>query len=301
MPLSRGAKLAPPGQPLKVETGHPDPAGRMRRQVREIDRHNQDLLDASAEVRRKFMGKLDTKSLDAYNRTVEPYRKIFEEEIIGKFDEPQLPFNARSRKIFDEPKVTGYEVVLDVFPDVFAYGILLVPKGMKPDEKRPVVVCQHGLEGRPHDVADPKVHSPYYHQFAVKLAERGFITFAPQNPYIFGDRFRTLQRKANPLGKTLFSIIVPQHQQIVAWLKTQPNVDGRADRVLRPQLRRQDGHARAGDRDRLLPLDLLGRLQRVGLEERLHAKPVQLRAGAPNTRSSNSTSAAPSTTPRWPR
>jgi len=51
------------------------------------------------------------------------------------------------------------------------------------------------------------------------------ITFAPQNPYIFGDRFRSLQRKANPLGKTLFSIIVPQHQQIVDWLQTQPNID----------------------------------------------------------------------------
>ncbi|MFM2095413.1 MAG: hypothetical protein RIS70_2537, partial [Planctomycetota bacterium] len=55
--------------------------------------------------------------------------------------------------------------------------------------------------------------------------ERGFITFAPQNLYIFRDRFRTLQRKANPLGKTLFSVIVPQHQQIVNWLKTLPNVD----------------------------------------------------------------------------
>ena len=34
-----------------------------------------------------------------------------------------------------------------------------------------------------------------------------------------------MQRKANPLGKTLFSIIVPQHQQIVDWLETQPFVD----------------------------------------------------------------------------
>ena len=32
-----------------------------------------------------------------------------------------------------------------------------------------------------------------------RLAERGFITFAPQNPYIGEDTFRTLQRKANPL------------------------------------------------------------------------------------------------------
>ena len=90
---------------------------------------------------------------------------------------------------------------MDVFPDVIAYGILLLPKDIKEGEKRPVVVCQHGLEGRPQDVADPKVNNPAYNQFAVRLAERGFITFAPQNLYIFEDRFRTLQRKANPLRR----------------------------------------------------------------------------------------------------
>ena len=46
-----------------------------------------------------------------------------------------------------------------------------------------------------------------------------------QNLYLFEDRFRTLQRKANPLSKTLFSIIIPQHQQITDWLKTLPQVD----------------------------------------------------------------------------
>jgi hypothetical protein len=98
-----------------------------------------------------------------------------------------------------------------------------VPKDLKPGERRPVVVCQHGLEGRPEDTITGD--SQYYHDFAAKLCEQGFVTFAPQNLYIFTDRFRTLQRKANPLGKTLYSIIVPQHQQITDWLKTQPFVD----------------------------------------------------------------------------
>ncbi len=143
--------------------------------------------------------------------------------MIGAFDEPRLAPNPRSRQAYDTPAWTGYEVVLDVFPDVFAYGILLVPKDLQPGERRPVVVCQHGLEGRPQDVVTGD--NPAYHDFAAKLAERGFITFAPQNLYIFKDRFRTLQRKANPLQKTLFSVIVPQHQQIVDWLSTLPSVD----------------------------------------------------------------------------
>ena len=46
-----------------------------------------------------------------------------------------------------------------------------------------------------------------------------------QHLYLFGDRFRTLQRKANPLKKTLFSLMVAQHQQIIKWLSSLPAVD----------------------------------------------------------------------------
>jgi dienelactone hydrolase len=208
-----------------------DPAARQLRQQHEIDRHNQYLLGESANVRREFMKELvdfsqsgaKVESLAKYEETAKEYRKIFHEQVIGKFDYDLQPMNPRSRKAYDKPKWTGYEVVLDVFPDVIAYGVLLLPKDLKPGEKRPVVVCQHGLEGRPRDTIEGD--NPAYHDFAAKLAERGFITFAPQNLYIGQDKFRTLQRKANPLGKTLFSIIVPQHQQIINWLKTLPNVD----------------------------------------------------------------------------
>ena len=76
----------------------------------------------------------------------------------------------------------------------FAYGIITIPKGIDEGEQRPVVVCQHRPEGRPQDVIGEQ-NIQYYSAFATKLAERGFITFAPQNLYIFWDRFRTLQRR----------------------------------------------------------------------------------------------------------
>ena len=225
--LAPGTQLVGESEPL-----HPSGSiskeslqARQARQLHELDRHNQQLLIESPYVRQKFMAQLDPKSAETYAKTVEPYREIFATEVIGRFDQPLLKPDVRSRKVYDEPRYTGYEVVMDVFPDVIAYGILLLPKDLKEGEKRPVIVCQHGLEGRPRDVADPKVNNPAYNQYAIRLAERGFITFAPQNLYIFEDRFRTLQRKANPLGKTLFSVIVPQHQQITEWLKTLPQVD----------------------------------------------------------------------------
>jgi hypothetical protein len=115
--------------------------------------------------------------------------------------------------------------MLDVWPGIFAYGILLVPKDIQPGERRPVVVCQHGLEGRARDVADPRVDSPYYHRFAVRLAEEGFVTFAPQNPYIGEDRFRIIQRQGHPLKLSLFSFILGQHQRLLEWLGGLPFID----------------------------------------------------------------------------
>ena len=50
------------------------------------------------------------------------------------------------------------------------------------------------------------------------LVELGYIVYAPQNPYIGKDDFRVLQRKANPLGLSLFSFIIRQHERTVDWL-----------------------------------------------------------------------------------
>lgn len=65
-----------------------------------------------------------------------------------------------------------------------------------------------------------------YRGFAARMADMGFIVYAPFNPYRGGDRFRQLQFKANPLKLSLFSFIIGQHQQLVHWLQTLPYVDG---------------------------------------------------------------------------
>ena len=197
-------------------------AKRHAEQVHKLDRHTQWVLRESPYVRKQFY-KPDTSSLAKFEASNEKYRRQFYEDVIGRFDNEMLPFNVRSRKSYGSEKWVGHEVTLDIFPDVIAYGILLLPRDLKPNEQRPVVVCQHGLEGRPQNIIQGDHYA--YHDFAAKLAERGFITFSPQNLYIFTDRFRTLQRKGNPLKKSLFSVIIPQHQQIVDWLKTLPYVD----------------------------------------------------------------------------
>lgn len=216
---------------VEVTESH-DPAfaeARQKRQVRQLLDHTQRVVDESDAVRTKFWENADAKSLDTWRSSTEWYRTYFYDEVIGRLPEPNVPLNPRSRVAYDTEQYTAYEVELDVYPTVFAQGLLLLPKDIAAGEQRPVVVCQHGLEGRPEDLADPTVDSPYYHQYACRLAERGFVVFAPQNPYIGADDFRVLQRMANPLKLSLFSFITRQHERILEWLGDLPFVD--AERI----------------------------------------------------------------------
>jgi dienelactone hydrolase len=208
------------GAPIPTE----DIPRRHKRQFDQLVAHVQKLWRDSDTTRKAFWAKADAKSPEAWEKSCEWYRDYFHTEVIGKLPEPTIPLNPRTRQVYDEKTWTGYEVVLDVYEDVIAYGILLLPKNLKPGEKRPVVVCQHGLEGTPQSTIEIEKR-PVYNHFSRRLVELGYIVYAPQNPYYGKNVFRQLQRKANPLKLSLFSFIIRQHQRTLDWLETLPNVD----------------------------------------------------------------------------
>jgi hypothetical protein len=130
--------------------------------------------------------------------------------------------NPRTRQVAETDRWTAWDVVLDVWPDVFAWGVLVVPKDVVQGERRPVVVLQHGRQGLPRDTID---RDNSYYRIGAQLAERGFVVFAPHNLYRGEDRYRWLDRKANTVQTTLFSFILGQHDRILAWLGSLPFVD----------------------------------------------------------------------------
>lgn len=216
---------------------------RQARVFQSMETHVQNLVRASEHVRADFFlydvlpelkswrwTTLKTHKLqnaEKFEEEAKAFRKKFHEEAMGKFDEPYVALAPRTRKIAETDKWTAYDVVLQVYPELIAWGALVLPKDLKPGEKRPVVVCQHGRNGVPLDTINR--NKTAYSDFAAKLAERGFITFAPHNLYRGEDRYRWLDRKANSIGATLFSFIIAQHEQTLAWLDTLPFVDG--DRI----------------------------------------------------------------------
>jgi len=220
-----------------------DPAVRHERAVREIERHVQELVRRAEHVRnRAFLFAVlpeltelrwstektrPTLPATKFIEGARPYRERFRRDGVGVFDAPYLPLNPRTRKIAETPRWSAWDVVLDVWPDVFAWGVLVVPTDLAAGERRPVVVVQHGRNGVPRETIDRQTSS--YNDFGAALAERGFVVFAPHNLYRGEDRYRWLARKANTVRATLFSFILGQHERVLDWLGSLPFVD--ADRI----------------------------------------------------------------------
>lgn len=224
--LGLEAKSVTPAEPAIVVSGE-KAEDRQRRMVRELERFNQRLIADAERIRHEAVWSKLKPGAD-WKTTQNNLRRRLSEEVVGKLSTDLLPPNPRTRLLMKQPKWTAYEVELDVLPDVPAWGWLLLPADLKEGERRPVVVCQHGLEGLPeHVVTDDRTTRAFaaYKAYAAQLAERGFIVFAPHNPYRGGDQFRMLQRRANPLGLSLFSFIVAQHDASTRWLASLPFVD----------------------------------------------------------------------------
>ena len=237
--VERKISRLPPVSLLLDERRNFDPAARHQRLFQGMQNHVQALIADSNRVRRERFfytaeprlepGKWSTNAehptLDptTFIEKSKPFREEFRDNLIGEFDESIISPAPRSRQILDNEKWAAWDVTLEVYPEFFAWGTLLLPGDLNPGEKRPVVVCQHGRNGVPLDTIN--AGKPAYNDFAAKLCERGFIVFAPHNLYRGEDRYRWLDRKANSIGSSMFSLITASHRQIVDWLKIHPAVD----------------------------------------------------------------------------
>jgi dienelactone hydrolase len=212
---------------ISTPSAWPDLEARQERAVRAMENHMQQLIPATEAIRENtFWQTLSPNNGDLKAIKSEHRARLW--QVIGKLPDPDVPVNTMARPYRETERWTAYEVKLDVWEGVFAWGILLIPKNTNPLEPLPAVVTQHGLEGLPGDVLTrDKSESAYqpYKGFASDLADRGYVVFAPHNLYWGEDEFRVLQRKANPLGLSLYSIITGQHQRIVEWLGQQNFVD----------------------------------------------------------------------------
>ncbi|MBI5087108.1 MAG: prolyl oligopeptidase family serine peptidase, partial [Acidobacteria bacterium] len=186
-----------------------------RRQVGELVEFTQRLVRRSEKTRADLWTAIGPRGVS----------EVFLKEVIGVLPGPPAAPAVRSRKAMQSARWQAWEVEFDVREGVFGQGFLLLPGDQKPGERRPLVVVQHGLNGRPQmliDASEPR-DKEVYRNFAAQLADFGYVVYVPQNPYT--GEFRHLVRMANPLGLSLYSLIRAQYDVMLDWLVALPQVD----------------------------------------------------------------------------
>ena len=171
--------------------------------------------------------KPDYSSPAAYERSIDTKREAYF-ELIGHYPRPAGPFNTKSMKVYDEPGFTGYRLSIRVYDGVQAYGILLVPKGMAPAEKRPVVFVQHGLAGLPESslgVVANERNDAVYSRFGLRLVQRGYIVFAPMIATQDNVERTRLIRRAHLTGLIPAGMDLKKFGRQLDYLSTLPYVD----------------------------------------------------------------------------
>ena len=165
--------------------------------------------------------------------------------LMGEFKFEAVPLRPRTAFIGETEKFLAYEVLLDVAPGIEVYGHLLVPRTVAGQVKKrlPAVVCQHGFDGAPKYItgmgSELEKNDHFYHRFGERLAERGYVVFAPymtvpedhHPPNIVhrADLINPLVRLTAPLGLMRTSIEVTKLHRVVDFLQSLSFVDG--DRI----------------------------------------------------------------------
>ena len=221
--LTAVTRLDPPGADPALDSAV-DTVARQHRQLSELEKYSQSLIERGRTARDEFLWKkVPITTPQAWAAAMQEYRVRLWDQVWGRLRPEATALNPRSRKFMETDKWTGYEVVLDIRPEILLWSYVLVPKSIKAGERRPVIV---GRGGVPADVIDRNpAHraARTYNAFGAKLADLGFIVVAPHLPV----EIRQSQRKANSVGLSIYSVLFEQHERLLDWLTAQPQVDAR--------------------------------------------------------------------------
>jgi dienelactone hydrolase len=186
------------------------------------DRHFESLLD----YLRRFDRESDQTRADHWKGTGAQKGARMRAELAMLMGVPasHVPLAPRTRLIRVTDKFVAYDVMLDALDGVEAYGQLLVPR--IPGERLPAVICQHGLGGQPGDVTGLNGKPTVYHAFGGKLAEHGYVVFAPYVtvPIPQATLINPIVREAAALGRMRTGVEAAKLRRIVDFLQWQPFV-----------------------------------------------------------------------------
>ena len=149
-----------------------------------------------------------------------PYRERFRTDGIGVFDAPYAPFNPRTARSAETDKWTAWDVVLDVWPDVFAWGVI----GDSGDRRWRAASGGRRATWPQRRARDDRSARVVLQRFRLGPRRSRVHRLCAAQPVSRRGSLRWLSRKANTIRATLFSFILAQHERILDWLGSLPFV-----------------------------------------------------------------------------
>jgi dienelactone hydrolase len=169
--------------------------------------------------------KPDYSSPDAYEKSVEPYRKAFCESI-GYPPPGDVPKNAPTFEKMGEDDIgTYYRATIPILPGVHSEGIYIVPKGIS--GKVPLIISMHGGGGSPevalfHGGAN-------YHDMVRGGVKRGYAVYAPQHLFSadgFPNDIRNkIDERLRLVGTSLTAVEIAKITRAIDRLIDRPEID----------------------------------------------------------------------------
>jgi dienelactone hydrolase len=207
-------------------------------QYRQMDRYFNDWIARGPARQAEYWKRLDTSSIEAYERSLQSYRKDWAQFLAVPQTATGTP-HVRRERVHEFDSYLAYRVWIDVLPGIEAYGILLTPKKAGP---KPALVCLHGHLGTPEVIAgflsDTESQLETYRLFAKTAVERGFVVWAPMILAYYSEEHEPkqgpgaqgrdiLHKKALITGHTLIGLEIAKIRRGVDFLESLPYVDPR--------------------------------------------------------------------------
>jgi len=188
-------------------------------QFDEIDRYL-DRQVAEADRKRTESWHRDFSSIEAYERSIEPWRQKLM-EVLGGDVYTRAPLQPKEELVAEFTTHKAWRAWYNTFENGRGYGILLIPKGEGPF---PALILIHGMGGTPEGLCGLTAQSDYHNRFGLQAVQRGYVVLAPLNMNS-GKKRSWLDRKAIMIGQRLQALEQVKLIRAVDYLSERTEVD----------------------------------------------------------------------------
>ena len=226
--------------------------------------------------------------------------KFFDEEVIGKLPAPTLPPNPKTRRALRRAEVDrATRSCSTSTPTCSPTASCCCPRTSSRARSGRWSSASTGSKAGRRTSCNPKERTQYYNSFGGPARRPGLHRLRPAEPVHRPGQVPRPPAQGQPAQAVAVLVHRPPARADPRLARHAAQRRSRADRLLRPELRRQDGHARAGHPAEATACRSARATSTSGSARTCRSTAAAATCAPASTRCPSSTWATRSTTPRW--